>query len=54
VDPVPDPLLDRKSGSAVIEPEPLDPWPGTLTVRTQGLPVMMMMMIIIIIIIIII
>jgi hypothetical protein len=35
VDPVPDPLLLRKSGSAGIEPRPLDLWPGTLTTRPQ-------------------
>jgi hypothetical protein len=31
VDPVPDPLIFRKSGSAVNEPGPLDLYLGTLT-----------------------
>jgi hypothetical protein len=35
VDPVPDPLLLRKSGSAGFEPGPLDLKPGTLTTRPQ-------------------
>jgi hypothetical protein len=35
VDPVPDPVLLRKSGSAGIEPGPLDLQPGTLTTRSQ-------------------
>jgi hypothetical protein len=33
VDPVPDPLLLRKSGG--IEPSPLDLYPGTLSTRPQ-------------------
>jgi hypothetical protein len=35
VDPVPDRLLVRKSGSAGIEPGPLDLYPATLTTRPQ-------------------
>jgi hypothetical protein len=35
VDPVPDPLILGKSGSARIAPGPLDLWPGTLTTRPQ-------------------
>jgi hypothetical protein len=35
IDSIPDPLLLRKSGSAGIEPWPLDPSPGTLTTRPQ-------------------
>jgi hypothetical protein len=36
VDPVPDPLLKKNTVAPGIEPEPLDPWPGTLTTRPQN------------------
>jgi hypothetical protein len=35
VDPVPDPLLLRKSDKLGIEPGSLDPYPGTLSTRQQ-------------------